>query len=162
VAGAFIWSLAVAEGNPSWSVGLFIFMGGYFSISSAVGASLGGFLRRQDLDQIDRRLLAWSATVAALLILLGLAVSLRGDDLENKGKEFAASNAEVLSITGRVSTVSVRDHAYRGDFVRDTKVRYSSITYLITGEKGEYLVEIGMAGHPSMPKLELIQIKPLH
>lgn len=163
VTGALIWALAVAEGNPSWTMGgLFILMGGYFLISSAVGAGIGAFLRRRKLDNIDMRLLAWSAAVVTLLLILSLVVSLWGDDLENKGKEFAASNAEVLSITGRVRAVSVRDRAFRGDFVSDTKVRYSSITYRITGEKGEYFVEIGMAGHPSMPKLELIQVKPLH
>lgn len=69
------------------------------------------------------------------------------------------SNSEVLSSTGSIRTVSVIGKGYRSR-VSDSEVRYSSITYRVVGENGPYQVEVATAGHPRMPKFEIIQVKP--
>jgi hypothetical protein len=123
VTGALIWSLSIAQGDPGWTLGIFILMGGYFSATSIAGAALGRLLRRHKFDKTDTFLLLGGTSIVVLLLITVASSSLWGDNLEEKGKEFAVGNSEVLSSTGSIRTVSVIGKSYRS-YVSDSEVRY--------------------------------------
>lgn len=134
-------------------------MGGYVSASSIAGAALGRLLRGHKFDKTDAFLLVGGTSIVLLLLITVASTSLWGDNVEEKGKDFAIANSEVLSSTGAIRTVSVIGKSYRS-YVSDTEVPYYSITYRVVGENGPYQVEVATAGHPRMPKFNIIQVKP--